>query len=102
MKIRKNDKVKIIKGKDRGKSGKVLKVFSDAEKILVEGINLYKKHLRPKREGEKGEIVLVPRPVSVANMAIECSACGKPARVGFMKEGEKKMRICKKCQARMD
>lgn len=102
MKIKKNDKVKIIKGKDSGKSGKVLKVFSGVGKILVEGVNLCKKHLRPKKEGEKGEVVLIPRPLRIENLALECPVCGKPVRVGYSKEGEKKMRICKKCQAKID
>ncbi len=107
MKIKKNDNVMIISGKDRGKSGKVLEVFSADNKIRVEGINLRKKHTRPKKQGQKGQIVLIPLPVSASNAMLICSSCNKPRRVGYKlfsaiggsaSGGEnKKTRVCKKC-----
>jgi len=97
MKIRKNDTIKIIAGKDKGKTGKVLNVFPKKNKILIEGLNLYKKHIRPKREGEKGEIVLVPRAINVSNVMLVCPSCNKTTRVSFRFEGGTKIRICKKC-----
>ncbi len=101
MKIKKGDTVKIIKGKDKGKTGKVLKVFFKNNKILIEGLNLFKKHVRPKRQGEKGEIVLVPRPINVSNVMLFCQNCKNATRVGYIFENENKARYCKKCSARL-
>jgi len=104
MKIRKNDIVKIISGKDKGKTGKVLKAFPKENKILVEGLNLFKKHVKPKREGQKGEIILVPKPFSASKAMIVCPACQKPTRIGYQFEDDKKkrkFRICKKCKNRI-
>jgi len=97
MKIRKNDTVLVIAGKDRGKKGKVLTVFPKNARILVEGVNLRKKHQKPKKQGEKGQIVSMPGPISVSNVKILCSKCGKPARIGYKLSEKNKVRICKKC-----
>ena len=98
MKIKKNDVVQIIAGKDRGKIGKVLRVFGDLNKIIVENINLYKKHMRAKKTGQKGEVVTLPRPINASNALSYCSGCGRGTRVGMNLEGEKKIRICRKCK----
>lgn len=104
MKIRKNDQVVIIKGKERGKTGRVLKGFPKESKILVEGINVKKKHQRPKRGGEKGQIIEKLVPLSVANVKLICPECKKPARIGYKiikpetSEEKSKVRICKKCR----
>lgn len=99
MKIRKNDQVKILSGKDRGKTGKVLRVFPKDGRVLVEGLNLVKKHSRPKRQGEKGQRVSVPATLDASNLMLVCPKCSKASRVGF-KIGEKsKFRICKKCKS---
>ena len=97
MKIRKGDQVLIILGKDRGRKGKVLKAFPKELKILVEGINLKKKHVRPKREGEKGQIVQIPAPIQISNVKVICPKCGKATRVGYKITENRKSRICKKC-----
>jgi large subunit ribosomal protein L24 len=97
MRIKKGDSVKIIKGKDRGKPGKVLKVFPDEDRVLVEGMNIFKKHVRPRRQGEKGEIVQVARPISVSNVALVCSQCSRATRVGYHFQDGKKIRYCRKC-----
>jgi len=97
MKIKKGDTVLIILGKDRGRKGKVLKAFPKELKILVEGINLKKKHVRPKREGEKGQIVQIPAPIQISNVKVICPKCGKAIRVGYKIVENKKYRICKKC-----
>jgi large subunit ribosomal protein L24 len=97
MKIRKNDTILVVSGKDRGKKGKVLTSFPKISKILVEGVNLRKKHQRPKKQGEKGQVVLMPGPISVSNVKIICSKCGSPARIGYRVLEENKVRICKKC-----
>lgn len=99
MKIHKNDQVLIISGKDRGKKGKVLDVFSQEGKIIVEGVSIRKKNAKPKKSGEKGQIVLVPAKFSVANAALICPKCGKPTRIGYKILDKKKYRICKKCQS---
>lgn len=98
MKIKKNDTVLIISGKDRGKKGKVLKSFPKLGRVLVEGINLHKKHQKPRKSGEKGQIVELPKSISVSASQLLCSKCGKAARVSYKIEGNKKYRICKKCQ----
>lgn len=99
MKIKKGDQMKVLRGKDRGKTGPVLKVFPESGRILVEGVNVYKKRVRPKRRGEKGETVLVPRPIAASNAMLVCKNCGKPTRPGFRLEGGAKNRYCKKCRA---
>ena len=97
MKIKKGDTVLVISGKYRGKKGKVLRVFPKENRVLVEGINLVKKHQKPKRTGEKGQIVESPSPIDVSNVKLICPKCKKATRVGYKFEGEKKYRICKKC-----
>lgn len=100
MKIKKGDIVKIMTGKDRGKSGKVLVVFPKENKITTEGINLMKKHKRAKRANEKGQTVEVPKPMNISKIMLVCPHCGKPTRVGFkINENKTKFRICKKCKA---
>lgn len=98
MKIRKGDQILIISGKDRGKKGKVLKVFPEASRLLVEGINLRKKHQKPKKGGEKGQIILLPASLSISNTKLICSKCGKATRVGYKILNKTKVRICKKCK----
>ena len=90
-----------MKGKNRGKIGKVIKIDENKERITVEGANLYKKHVRPKKQGEKGEIIEVSRPLPASNVIIFCSSCGKGTRVGSRLDGEKKSRYCKKCNAQL-
>lgn len=98
MKIRKDDTIKMLLGKDRGKTGKILRVFSKENKVLVEGLNLVKKAVRARKQGQKGQIVSKPRPVDVSNLMLICPVCGKASRVGFSFEGGKKVRICKRCR----
>ena len=97
MKIKKGDNIKIMVGKDKGKAGKVLKVLPKKDKVLIDGLNLFKKHVRPKNQGEKGQIVSVPRPINTSNIMIVCSGCNRPVRVGYKIEGDSKVRYCKKC-----
>lgn len=97
MKIKKGDTVKIISGKDKGKSGVVTKVFPKINKILVEGINVYKKNVKPKKAGQKGETLNVSRPFNASNAMLICKNCNKATRIGYKFEGDKKYRFCKKC-----
>ena len=97
MKIKKEDQVIIISGKYRGKKGKVLRVLPQKDKAVVEGANLVKKHVRPKRSGEKGQVIQMPSPLPVSNLKLICPHCEKPTRVGFKIRDKKKYRVCKKC-----
>jgi large subunit ribosomal protein L24 len=97
VKIIKGDNVKILSGKDRGKTGKVLRVIPKEGKVLIEGLNLVKKHVKPRRQGEKGQRVSVPAPVDASNVMLVCPKCSKPSRTRYKLIGEKKHRVCKKC-----
>ncbi|OIP79314.1 MAG: 50S ribosomal protein L24 [Candidatus Portnoybacteria bacterium CG_4_8_14_3_um_filter_44_10] len=99
MKIKKNDIVLITTGKDRTKKGKVLKSLPKDRKVIIEGLNLVKKHRRPRRAGEKGQIVELPKPFAVSNVKLICPHCGQAARVGYKITGAEKFRVCKKCQS---
>lgn len=119
MKIKKGDKVQIIKGKDRvrkdkegeklakGNQGKVVAVLPEKRRILVEGLNLRHKHVRPRKEGEKGQTIHVPGSMNVSNVMLVCPKCNSATRVGYRLlnsdvKGKKKVRICKKCGEAID
>lgn len=102
MKIKKGDTVKIIAGKDRGKTGKVTHVFPEERKIVVENVNIKKKHSRPKKQGQKGQIIQMPMPIDVSSIMLICPRCSKPTRIAQKIIGEKKFRICKKCGGQLD
>lgn len=102
MTVKKGDKVKILKGKDAGKEGPVLRVFPKDGKLVVEGLNLRVHHTRPRRQGEKGSKISVPAPIARANVMLVCPKCSKPTRIGHMSAGDKKVRMCKKCKAAID
>lgn len=97
MKIKKNDQVLIISGKEKGKKGKVLKVFPSSEKALIENINLVKKHRRAARQGEAGQVIEIAKPLHISNVKLICPKCSQPARIGYKLAGDNKFRICKKC-----
>lgn len=99
MKIKKNDLVKMTAGKDSGKTGKVLAVSPEYGKIVVEGLNMIKKHVKARREGQKGQRVEIARRVDISNVSLVCPKCGKTTRVGYKQEGKKKIRVCKKCSS---
>lgn len=100
MKIKKGDNVQIISGKDSGKKGKVTQVFKDDNKIVVENINKMIRHIKPRREGEKGQRIEFFAPINASNAMIICGKCNKPTRIGYkLNEGkDKKQRICRKCK----
>lgn len=118
MKIKKGDKVKILAGKDKGKIGKVLQVFASRERASVEGLNLLIKHMRPRKEGEKGQRIEFPAPMNISNLILVCPKCNKPTRVGYdyiqvasaaninaeknLKKKKKKIRVCQKCKQSID
>ena len=99
MRIKKGDNIIVIAGKDKGKKGKVIKAYPESGKIIVENVNLKKKHQRAKTGGKKGEKIEVPRAISVSSVMLLCKNCDKPTRTGteVIPDG-KKIRICKKCK----
>lgn len=101
MKFRIGDNVKITAGKDKGRDGKIEKIFPKVLKVLVPGINLYKKHVKG-FQGQKGGIYDIPRPLGLGKIALICPKCKKVTRIGFSTKGEKKARICKKCNKEID
>lgn len=101
MKIRKGDQVQILSGKDRGKRGKVLRTLPKSGKLVVEGLNLVKRHKRPRKSGEKGQRIEIPAPVQISKIMIICPHCGKVTRVGYKIAEKNKMRICKKCDSEL-
>jgi len=97
MKIKKGDNVIVIAGKDRGKQSQVLRLYRDTDKVLVEGVNIKKRHQRPRKQGEKGQIIDVPHPVHLSNILLYCPSCKRGVRIGAKINGQKKVRVCKKC-----
>ncbi len=99
MKIQKGDKVEILIGKDKGRSGEIIKVFAKSEEIVVKGLNLFKKHLKP-TQGQKGGIIEKERPIKASKVILICPSCGKKIRVAYQidKNGDK-FRICRKCKS---
>jgi large subunit ribosomal protein L24 len=104
--IRKDDQVQVMAGKDAGKTGRVVKLFEDRDRVLVEGVNYVRKHQRmqSRRGGaQEGGIIETEAPVHLSNVLPVCPSCGKPTRVGYVYETEgdrrSKVRACKKCDA---
>jgi len=97
MRIKKDDTVLIMAGKYRGKIGKVLRAFPKKGLVVVEGVNLIKKHQKAKKSGGKGEIVQIPAPLDISNTKLICPKCKKATRVSYRIEGGEKYRVCKKC-----
>jgi large subunit ribosomal protein L24 len=97
MKVKKGDIVKIIVGKDRGRQGRVMKVLPDKNQVVVEGMNVYKKHIRGDGKERESAIVDIVKPMDVSNVMVVCEACGEPTRIRIKRVDGKKVRICKKC-----
>ena len=98
IKIKKQDTVLVISGKDKGKKGKIIQTFPSKQKVTVENINLRKKNVKAKKSGEKGQIVEFPASINVSNLMLVCSKCLKPTRVSYNFLNKKKIRVCKKCK----
>ncbi|MFN4212569.1 MAG: 50S ribosomal protein L24 [Microgenomates group bacterium] len=101
MKIKKGDKVKVIYGKDKGRIGTVEKVYRKAGKVLIMGINIYKRHIKKSEKFPQGGVVEVPRPLDVSKVMLVCPKCEKPTRVGYKIEKNKKFRVCKRCKSKI-
>jgi len=103
QKIRKGDTCIVLKGRDRGKQGAVQKVLPQENTVLIEGINLMKRHLKPRPNVRQSGIVDMEAPLSMNNVAILCPQCNRPTRIGFSQlEDGRKVRLCKKCQANLE
>ena len=102
MKVKKNDTVYVITGKDAGKTGKVLSADPKANRVVVEGVNVQKKHAKARRQGEVSAIRPQSGPIDASNVMGFCPKCNRGVRVHYNKEGEKKYRVCAKCGANLD
>lgn len=102
MNIKKGDKVKILSGKDSGKTGKIIQVFPERNRVVVEGRNILIKHVRPRRQNEKGQKIEFPAAISDSNVQLVCPKCNKPARIGYKvltaEKRKRKVRMCRKCK----
>ncbi len=97
MNIKKGDTVKVLSGKEKGKTGKVLEVFPSERRLAVEGLNIHVRYSRPKRQGEKGQRLETPGAMNVSKVMLVCSSCGKPTRVGHEVTDHGILRKCKHC-----
>lgn len=98
LKIRRNDKVEVIAGKDKGKQGRVLRVLADKNRLLVEHVMMVKKNVRPNPQRNiKGGIAEQENPIAISNVMLVCGGCNEPVRVGYKFEGDRKVRVCRKC-----
>ena len=99
MKIKKGDTVKVLSGNDKGKTGEVLEIIPKTNKLIVKGVNVRKKHTKPRKQGEEGGIIPVECAIDSSKVNVVCPKCGKSTRVEYKVEDDKKVRICKKCGA---
>ena len=97
MKIRKGDQVQVIAGNDLGKTGEVTRVLVAADKVIVDGVNVAKRHQRATKATMQGGIIDKDMPIHVSNVAIVCTSCGKHSRIGYRMDGDTKVRVCRKC-----
>jgi large subunit ribosomal protein L24 len=101
MKIKKGDTVKVLSGNDKGKTGEVLEVIPKTQKIIVKGVNIRKKHVKPRKQGDEGGIIPVECAIHSAKVNVVCPKCGKVTRIGYAEEKGEKVRVCKKCNAKL-
>lgn len=101
MRIKKGDTVKILSGNDKGKQGEVLEVIPKSEKILVKGVNIRKKHVKPRKQGEEGGIISAECAIHSSKANVVCPKCNKVTKIGYTVEKDEKVRVCKKCGAKI-
>ncbi|KKU56903.1 MAG: 50S ribosomal protein L24 [Candidatus Amesbacteria bacterium GW2011_GWA2_47_11] len=102
IKLKKGDLVRVTVGKDKGKQAKIERVFPKESRVLILGINQYKRHRKPQGEGRPGEILILDRPVPAANVVLVCPKCKQSTRIGYRFDAGKKIRVCRKCDADVD
>ena len=101
MKLRKGDNVIVLSGNDKGKTGEVLEIIPSTQKVIVKGINIRKKHVKPRKAGEEGGIIPSEYPIHSSKVNVVCPKCGKATRIGYVVENGEKVRVCKKCGAKL-
>ncbi len=101
MRIKKGDTVQVLSGNDKGKTGEVLEVIPKTGKIVVKGINIRKKHVKPRKQGDEGGIIPVECSIFSAKVNVVCPKCNKATRIGYEIDKDKKVRVCKKCGAKL-
>lgn len=101
MKLRKGDTVKVLIGKDKGKTSKIERIFPRVKKVVVDGVNQYKRHVKGKGGQQGSEIITLTKPLPVSNVALVCPHCKKATRVGYEVSGKEKARICRKCKKKI-
>ena len=101
MRIKKGNNVQVLSGNDKGKTGEVLEIIPKANKIIVKGVNIRKKHVKPRKQGEEGGIIPVECAIDSSKVNVVCSKCGKATKVGYSIEKDEKVRVCKKCGAKL-
>ena len=101
MKIKKGDTVQVLSGNDKGKKGEVLEVMPKDSKVVVKGVNVRKKHIKPRKQGDEGGIIPVECSIFSAKVNVVCPKCNKPTKIGYEMDKDKKVRVCKKCGAKL-
>ena len=97
FKIKKNDNVEVLAGKDKGKRGSVVRIIPKKDKVIVSGVNIVKKAMKRRSQQDQGGIVEVEAPLHVSNVGVVCKKCGRPVKIGYKIDGDKKVRVCRKC-----
>ena len=101
MKIRKGDNVQVLSGNDKGKTGEVLEVIQKEDKVVVKGVNVRKKHVKARKQGDESGIIPVECAIPASKVNVVCPKCGKVTKVGYRVDNDKKVRVCKKCGAEL-
>ena len=101
MKIKKGDTVQVLSGNDKGKKGEVLEVIPKDSKVVVKGVNVRKKHIKPRKQGDEGGILSIECAINSSKVNVVCPKCGKATRVEYKIENDKKVRVCKKCGTKL-
>ena len=101
MRIKKGDTVQVLSGNDKGKTGEVLEVMPKTGKVVVKGVNIRKKHVKPRKQGDEGGIIPVECSIFSAKVNVVCPKCNKPTKIGYEMDKDKKVRVCKKCGAKL-
>ena len=101
MRIKKGDNVQVLSGNDKNKQGEVLEVLPKTNKIVVKGVNIRKKHVKARRQGEESGIISVECAIPVSKVNVVCPKCGKATKIGYTVEKDEKVRVCKKCGAKI-
>ena len=102
MRIRKGDNVQVLSGNDKGKTGEILEVIQKEDKVVVKGVNVRKKHVKARKQGDESGIIPVECAIPASKVNVVCPKCGKVTKVGYTVEKEEKVRVCKKCGAKLN